>query len=107
MEELAPPLADLQKGRWKLWVCTRCLNDERGLPADSRMQIAAMRAGRFPGPGMRADAWPNRCYCGGVLREVEVMVQPGSWSCPDCGEDLGAPDCEALGRLGACEAVTS
>jgi hypothetical protein len=99
--DLVDPVADLGEGRWKLWVCTRCLKCERELPHDTRHQIAHLRAGTWPTPGM-SRAWPNNCYCGGVLREVEVMassVAPGGWECPDCGVDMGVPtcaECEAL-----------
>jgi hypothetical protein len=91
--ELVPPVADLDPARFRIWVCTRCLNQEHELPASTRHQLEALRAGKWPTPGMR-DVWPHNCSCGGVLREIEVMVKPGHWECPGCRVDLGAPECE-------------
>lgn len=90
--DVEPPVIDLSDARWTIWVCSRCGKQEHELPSSTQQQIQGLRAGCWPTPGMRS-AWPHRCGCGGVVREITVMVKPGSWSCPDCGEDMGAPSC--------------
>lgn len=95
--EVEPPVIDLAAGRWRIWVCSRCGIQEDLLPPSTRQQLAGLRAGHWPTSGQR-DAWPNSCYCGGVVREITVMVKHTGATCPGCGEDLGAPmcdDCEA------------
>jgi rubrerythrin len=87
------PVADLSEGRWQIWICSRCLKPERDFPADTRQQIEGMRKGTWPTAGMSRNRWPNTCHCGGVVREIEVMVKPNRWDCPGCGEDLGLPEC--------------
>lgn len=75
-DHLRPPLADLSKGRWRIRVCSRCLRGPDGLPTS-----------------------PGTCYCGGDTREVNVLVKPGRWACPDCDEDMGVPICRACGDM--------
>lgn len=91
--DVEPPVIALDAARWKIWVCSRCAKQEHELPSSTRLQLAGLRAGTWPTPGMR-DAWPSTCFCGGVVREVTVMVKQGAWSCPDCGDDMGAPTCD-------------
>lgn len=90
--DVEPPVIALDEGRWVIWVCSRCGKPEHELPSSTRHQIAGLRAGTWPTPGMR-NVWPGTCFCGGVVREITVMVKPGSWSCPECGDDMGAPTC--------------
>lgn len=94
--DVVAPVIDLSEGRWTIWVCSRCGRQEHELPSHTRCQIAGLRAGTWPTPGMY-EAWPANCYCGGIVREVEVMVKPPRWECPGCRVDLGAPECEECG----------